>query len=244
MDYLPNIAAQTRQFLLCLGFGFALGVVYDVFRVLRLLINRRGALALAVQDVLYCLLCTALSFFFFLSTGDGVLRFYSLLGEIIGWLIYYVSLGTVVLRCSEWVVKQLRKFFAALERLLRAPFLWMLRCVEKCSAKARQARLKAKKFEKNFIFGLHSSPKVLYNEKRGTAERKKENHRARKPRNARRRKEDSAAEPSGNAAAPDGLKKKPRGQHYRAGPGSGVRAVDRGASFTGPRGHGKNRNRK
>jgi len=159
MDYLPDLADQTRLFLLSLGFGFALGVLYDVFRVLRLAVaeHRRGFLI--AWDIIYSLCCTALSFFFFLTVGDGALRAYGLLGEILGWLIYYVSFGAVALRVSGWLVKQLRRTFGFLSRVLRAPFIRFLRLLEKSAKYLRKLRISAKLFKKIYILACIPPPR-------------------------------------------------------------------------------------
>jgi len=241
MDYLPNLAAQTRQFLLCLGFGFALGILYDVFRVVRLLTNKAGKIALLAQDILYCLLCTGFTFFFLLSIGDGVLRAYAVLGEILGWLIYYVSFGTVALRSSEWLVRALRRAARALSNWVAAPFLRLLHLTGKITAALRRWLIRLKIKKKNFIFGLHFTPKVLYNGSQSNPEHKEKARFAKQIRTPRKwgrqaggkRHRPAAARGSAAAQAPN--KEEPRDQPGGARGGSFVRAVRGVARVTRPR---------
>ncbi len=163
MDYLPNLADQTRLFLLSLGFGFALGVLYDLFRVARLLTGRSGFVALLTTDILYSVCCTGLSFFFFLAVGDGDVRLYLLGGEILGWLIYYFSFGTVALRLSEWLVRTIHRITRILIHIFTAPFLRFLHFMEKISIPLRKCGVSLKKVKKNLHFGLHSTHDMVYN---------------------------------------------------------------------------------
>jgi len=221
MDYLPDIADQTRLFLFSLGFGFALGILYDLFRVLRLLTDKNGRVALLTQDILYALCCTGLSFFFFLALGDGTVRLYLLGGEILGWLVYYLSFGTVALRLSEWLVRWLRRFAAFLLRIFTAPFLWILRMLEKAAAPLRKCRISLKKVHKNLHFGLHSTHRVVYNGNQSIPTKQKGHHRlAKEPRRAHRAAEKNRKPAARTAHAAQG------GELGGAAGGAPVRAVD------------------
>jgi len=221
MEYLPDIADQTRLFLLSLGLGFALGILYDLFRILRLLVGSAGRFGLLAQDILYCLCCTTLSFFFFLALGDGAVRLYLLGGEILGWLVYYVSFGTVALRFSEWLVRQLRRFFRFLVRIFTAPFLWFLRLLEKTAIPLRKCRISLKKVHKNLHFGLHFTHSMVYNGSQSTLTKQKGNNRlAKQPRRAHR-----AAEENRIASAQAAFQARPGAQPGGAGGGAAVRAV-------------------
>jgi len=223
MEYLPSLADQTRLFLLSLGFGFVLGILYDLFRIIRLLTAKNGCAALLVQDILYSLCCTALSFFFFLAVGDGAVRFYLLGGEILGWLVYYVSFGTVALRFSEWLVRLLRRFFKFCVRIFTAPFLWFLRLLEKAAISLRKCRILLKKVHKNLHFGLHFTHSVVYNGSRNTlSEQKGSNRLAKQSRRAHR-----AAEKNRKPAALAPGQAQPDYKPGGVGGGAHVRSVGR-----------------
>ncbi|MDR1927684.1 MAG: spore cortex biosynthesis protein YabQ [Oscillospiraceae bacterium] len=174
MVYLPTIASQTKLFLLSLGFGFALGMLYDLFRILRLLIGGKKR-SLLVQDILYSLCCTGLSFFFFLTAAQGVLRGFGVAGEILGWLIYYFSFGSVALRVSGWLVRTLHGMFHVLLRCVLAPFGWLLRGYRALFSKLRRfGGKKSRKFKKNLHFYLKKTGVMVYNRCDKSAGSKKE----------------------------------------------------------------------
>lgn len=68
--YMLTIADQTRLFLLALGLGFLLGIVYDLFRVVRMAFTMRRV-GVFIQDVLFFLTCAAATFLFLLAVNQG-----------------------------------------------------------------------------------------------------------------------------------------------------------------------------
>ena len=139
MTPLPEVDnfAQITTFALALGVGLALCLLYDLFRILRLMWPP-SRLLLFAQDVLYWVLSAVVVFLFLLVRCDGGIRFFAMLGLALGWLachltlsrwIYRVSkrLVRVVHRISRWVKRRIlrplarwiRRIFHALGRLLK-----------------------------------------------------------------------------------------------------------------------------
>ena len=113
MEYIQSISSQTMLFFLSLGFGFLLGVLYDVFRIVRKLAPKAKYFVFVI-DFLYFMVCGILAFFFLLAVDEGRLRFYTLSGEILGWIIYYFSFGAISLKVTNSVAGFLRLMFAVL----------------------------------------------------------------------------------------------------------------------------------
>ena len=98
--YMLTIADQTRLFLLALGLGFLLGIVYDLFRVVRMAFTMRRV-GVFIQDVLFFLTCAAATFLFLLAVNQGEIRGFIIAGEGLGFLIYYFSFGLLIR--SRWI---------------------------------------------------------------------------------------------------------------------------------------------
>ena len=73
MDYIQGLSVQTEIFLLSLGFGFLLGILYDIFRTMRLIISKSVTFTV-IMDILYFLLCSLLIFCFNLVADSGKIR--------------------------------------------------------------------------------------------------------------------------------------------------------------------------
>jgi hypothetical protein len=237
MEYLPSIADQTRLFLLALGFGFALGILYDAFRALRLLLTRKGGLLL-VQDLLYALCCTVLSFFFFLTVSDGSLRGFGVAGEILGWLIYYFSLGAVAVRLTEALVRSLKKYIGCLLHCVFAP-LW--RWFRRSFAPLRRKSVKtAHFFKKNLHFHLQKTTGLLYNERqnKSTDTKGKEGIADFEPIS------DHAPQKNRTPAAAAPFQEEAYFEHSGSGGRAAVRVEHRLQGVQRDRGHGKDQSRK
>lgn len=89
------IAGEALLFLSSCLLGGAFGVVYDCFRVLRLFIPTGEKLAF-MEDGIFFLLITIVNFLFFLSRTYGKLRVFLLIGELLGFLVYYLTAGRAV----------------------------------------------------------------------------------------------------------------------------------------------------
>ena len=91
-----TVAGQTWLFLLSVALGAALGVCYDVFRILRIAF-RHPSLAVLLEDILFSLAAAGATFAFLLTTGNGQLRAFFLIGSWWG----FPSTTAPSARCSS-----------------------------------------------------------------------------------------------------------------------------------------------
>ncbi len=159
MDYIQGMAEQTGIFFYSLGFGFLLGILYDIFRTLRLIVSRSAGFAF-FADTLYFTLCGFLIFFFMLVTDKGRLRLYAAAGEILGWLIYYFSLGTVALRLSNGIIIFFRRIIYAISSFVKRIFRKVLQKNEKIMKKCKKI---IRKSDKKTKFNLQKHRHIVYN---------------------------------------------------------------------------------
>ena len=129
-----SINAQTQMFLATLLLGAALGAVYDLFRISRLAF-RPGWLLVLLEDLAFFLLAALLLFGYFMQFSAGQVRFFALAGAILGWLLYYFTLGALVIRVSRQIIAFLQRFFGLLGRMIAIPLTWLLGFVKKCGQK-------------------------------------------------------------------------------------------------------------
>lgn len=159
MDYIQGLAEQTEIFLYSLGFGFLLGILYDVFRTLRLIIsNSRGFVFF--MDMLYFAVCAFASFCFIMVVDCGRVRIYAALGWALGWLIYYFSFGAIAIKVSGAVISAVRRFFAA----VFAPISRISRKIcRKIGSSARRGKKIIRKTDKKTKFILQKYKGIVYN---------------------------------------------------------------------------------
>lgn len=159
MIYIQGMAEQTEIFLYSLGFGFLLGVLYDVFRILRLIISRSKGFVF-FMDLMYFASCSFLIFSFMLVTDSGKVRLYTAAGILLGWLIYYFSFGAVAIRLSSAITTFIRGIFSRFFCRVKRLFGKLLKKTGRLGAKCKK---NARKTDKKVKFNLQKYRHIVYN---------------------------------------------------------------------------------
>ncbi len=161
--YSLSLATQTRNFLLSLGLGFLLGMLYDVFRIIRLIISK-GKATVVIFDVLYCTVLAFVTFVFFITVNEGEFRFYLLFGEFIGFSVYYFSLGIMIMNAGELFVDKIKCIFKSVFRVVIFPFKFFFDKIKVASDKLfKNCRKRSKNIENKSKFLLKVNKHLLYN---------------------------------------------------------------------------------
>lgn len=122
--YIQGMAQQTQVFLLCIGFGFSMGLFYDVFSMLRKMFFT-SRITVFIQDIVYFLVCTVGAFFFLLCINGLDLRFYVLAGMGMGFLVYYFTLGIIVSRFCKAVATRVNRLLQPIFSLFKRTFSFL-----------------------------------------------------------------------------------------------------------------------
>ncbi len=154
-----GVAPEAEQFLIAVCFGGILGVGWDLFRILRLAGFASRALVFA-EDLLYMLLVTLVTLLFFYWFTSGDFRVYVLIGEFLGWVLYYCTLGRLVYSVSRviiaWIRRLLGWIFWPFRFLFRHVYQWMRHVFGKIRSFFKKIWKKVKK-------SLRFSIGLLYN---------------------------------------------------------------------------------
>ena len=144
---------QLRYFVIALAVGLAIGVIYEVFRLIRL-ISPKGKILCFVCDVLFMSVASLISFVLTVVINTGIVRWYILLGEAVGFFVYMRTVG----RVSGALFRLIRKLIAKILWLIFTPFRLLKRLVFKIFSKLVK---KIKKIAKTL---LKNRKRILYNE--------------------------------------------------------------------------------
>ena len=103
-----GLELETQLFLLSVLTGFAMGAVYDIFRMVRM-ISKSGRILTFVCDVVYTVLFWFVLFTF--CTGlTGQIRVFALFGMLTGAVMERLSLGNLLVRAFrrlwKWFLKR------------------------------------------------------------------------------------------------------------------------------------------
>lgn len=148
---------QASVFLGALLLGVVLGCLYDFFRITRLA-ALLPALVILLEDLLFFIISSVILFSFLLRTLDGQVRYFILLGVVLGWAGYYLTLGRVVMAFSSAIIRFVRRVLA----IAFTPFRWLM---EKLRKLKRHLGKKATKAGEGLKNSLKNHRAMLYNKK-------------------------------------------------------------------------------
>lgn len=101
-----TVTMQMIIFALSCVLGIALGILYDVFRIIRMVINSKN-ITIFIGDIIYFIISGIITFIFVLKINSGESRFYILAGEGIGWIAYHLTLGNAIYKYSGKAAKRI-----------------------------------------------------------------------------------------------------------------------------------------
>lgn len=108
-----SFARQSIAFLYSIPFGAAIGVVYGVLKIIRIAFSLKKA-AVITLDILFMLFCSLGVFFFSLGMLDGYIRIYVILGAMLGFFIYRLTVGKILQRILNPIILAVKKIIAAI----------------------------------------------------------------------------------------------------------------------------------
>ncbi len=111
MSYSEPLANQIYRFVLALGFGVILGVIYELLVLIRTLISEKRW-AVITQDITFAILSAFLSFLFMLVYNEGIVRLNLIFAS-------FLSLFAFHRVCSGKIIYPFRVFIRKIKGRLR-----------------------------------------------------------------------------------------------------------------------------
>lgn len=100
--------------------GFLIGLYYEIFRFIRLSFHH-SSLLIGIEDLFFFLPVTFIFLFFCYAFSSGLIRWFALLGTALGFFIYLLTLGKLLLFCSDRILFTIRKILSLISRFLFRP---------------------------------------------------------------------------------------------------------------------------
>lgn len=181
MDYLP----YSQEYMLAVSVmgGMFLGFIWDIYRLFRRYF-KLGNLGTAIGDVVYWILSIYIGVQLIFDLSYGSVRFFILMGFMIGALLYFYGISRYILKVFIFVVDTILKVIKKIINLLIGPFKFIYKQIKiilyPIKLKYEKAKIKAKKRYKFFKFKLKKvskNKKMVYNKKKRINKRRKEQKR-------------------------------------------------------------------
>lgn len=141
IEYLPNFSGQLTGFLYSVGIGFALGLFYELIRIIFFVLSGNDKKFVPLRNIIFLSVYFAVSFIFFLVKYNGNITFYAVLGEAIGRIaafkafdsIVSVFIGRVLHKIRERIISAVAKL-----RALKLNYVTKLQNIKKNSKKVQK----------------------------------------------------------------------------------------------------------
>lgn len=156
-----SLSEHTQLFLFSCITGVLLGIIYDIFRVLRIILPHNQFLVM-LEDILFFIIYIIIIVSFTSAFARGEFRIFYIFGNILGFILYFFSVG----RIAVLVIKKLVSLIKSVLLLLLRPFFLLYITMRK------KFQGKFVDFYENFsnhlkilFLPLIESHKMLYNNK-------------------------------------------------------------------------------
>ncbi len=107
-------------FITAVGVGAVIGVIYDLFRILRKTAPHAG-FVVQLEDLIFWVGVTLFMFYFLLMNSGGEMRWFSLLGAALGAVLYFAAVSRFVILASVAVIEAVKKVLAAAVNIILTP---------------------------------------------------------------------------------------------------------------------------
>ena len=108
-----NSNLQALTFLYAVLMGGMYSLIYDIFKAYRIKYKPSG-IFIFFQDIIYSAIISVVSFCFFLVFVNGEIRSYILLGFLIGFVIFRLTISRIILFVFGFVFKIINLIFSYL----------------------------------------------------------------------------------------------------------------------------------
>lgn len=162
-----TVSQQTSVFLLSVLLGAALGVVYDCFRVARILLPPLAKTRPTFfADMLFWLIFGFCVFCFAAALARGQVRMFMFFGSLLGFALYILTLGNLITGVIRRVVTAVYRLLHKVYSIAIEPFVKLLRIfcqkVLRFFVRSHKINQKSKRSKKKL---LKNKGKLVYNDK-------------------------------------------------------------------------------
>ena len=122
-----SLSFQAEVFVISILCGIMCSAFYDILRLLRIY-KRHGVLLTSLEDLIYWVICVFFFFTVMLNVNGGQMRLFIPGGFFMGLVLYYITLGKVVIRAAERIINVVIYIINLLFDIITTPFklIWLV----------------------------------------------------------------------------------------------------------------------
>lgn len=125
---------QTSLFLIFTINGVLIGIIFDIFRILRKTI-RTSDFVTYMEDFLFWIITSILLLYSIFTYNNGELRFFMFLAVILGFTLYLFTISSYLIKINVKIINTIKKVFIKVFHAIYKPFIQIFKILKKIISK-------------------------------------------------------------------------------------------------------------
>ena len=110
--------------------GVLIGILFDVFRILRKSFKTTDIITY-IEDITFWILAGIITLYFIFYYNNGEIRFYIFLGIILGIIIYILTISKYIIKLSVTIIKFIKDIINKIIQVIFYPLKFILNILKK-----------------------------------------------------------------------------------------------------------------
>jgi len=124
------VISQANLFLIFVINGLIIGLLFDVFRILRKSFKTSDLITI-LQDILFWILTGIIILYSIFVFNNGEIRFFMFIGIFLGAGLYMLLLSKYVIKFSVTIISILKKIISFILKIIFFPLQWIYKITKK-----------------------------------------------------------------------------------------------------------------
>lgn len=121
---------QTSLFLIFTIDGVLIGIIFDIFRILRKTIKTSDFVTY-IEDFLFWIITSIILFYSIFTYNNGELRFFMFLAVILGFVLYICTISSYLITINVKIINVIKRIFLKLFEIIYKPLIKTFKILKK-----------------------------------------------------------------------------------------------------------------
>ena len=124
------ITNQAFLFLVFVLIGLIIGLLFDIFRILRISFKTKDIVTY-VEDIVFWIITGILVLYSIFIFNNGEIRLFIFIGIAIGVILYIMLFSSYIIKCSVYIVNFIKKVIGTLFKIILIPLKYLIKIFKK-----------------------------------------------------------------------------------------------------------------
>lgn len=121
---------QTSLFLIFTIDGVLIGIIFDIFRILRKTIKTSDFVTY-IEDFLFWIITSIILFYSIFTYNNGELRFFMFLAVTLGFVLYLCTISSYLIKINVKIINVIKRIFLKLFEIIYKPLIKTFKILKK-----------------------------------------------------------------------------------------------------------------